>query len=250
MVACHRAHDAADQLRSGHADRVGQRDRPDAEIGNAPYRLHHFAFAPRIAIRISECHRDVNDRVENGVVGTLLDRLQYFAILLERLVLVLAQKCRGDRVRIAEGRDALGGNGALCAFLINDDSDDLDVIRRVELLQHFLAVRHLRDSLRRNEAHGINVLEPRVDQRAQVLDFYFDRDLSLETLPSVPGALDKLDGISHWHLAFSNLEPVNSHRPFSFFRLSAISDPPSKWCVESLRRASRASVRFRGYPGG
>ena len=73
-------------------------------------RLHHFVLIPRIAIWIPKCHRDVDDHVELGIVGPLLDRFQYFVILIGRLVLVLAQKRFGNRVGVSQCRDGLRRN--------------------------------------------------------------------------------------------------------------------------------------------
>ena len=109
--------------------------------------------------------------------------------------MVFAQEGLGDGKGIAERRDCAGGNGAVRAFLVHDDADDLDVVRRGELLKHLFAVRHLRHSLRRNEAHGVEVLETRADERAQILNLNFRRNLSLEALPGVARTFDELYGI-------------------------------------------------------
>ena len=59
------------------------------------------------------------------------------------------------------------------------------------MLQHLLAIGHLRHGLWRDEAHGIDVLEPGAHERAQVSYFQFRRNLSPETLPGVAGAFDQ-----------------------------------------------------------
>jgi hypothetical protein len=84
----------------------------------------------------------------------------------------------------------LCGNGALSAFFVYHDPDDLDIVRQVDLFQHFFAVRHLRNGFGRNKADRIDVFEPRVNQGAQVTGFDLRRNLTAEALPRVAWAFD------------------------------------------------------------
>ena len=84
----------------------------------------------------------------------------------------------------------LGGDGAVGAFFVDHDADDLDVVGRINLLQHFFRVGHLRHGLGRDERHGVNALEPGADQRAQVGSLDLGRDLAREALPGVAGTFD------------------------------------------------------------
>ena len=115
------------------------------------------------------------------------------------MVLIFAQKGLRDGTGIAERGHGPGGNGAVRAFLVHYDADDLDVIRRPELLEYLFAVGHLRHGLWRDEAHGVDVFETGPDERAQVLDLNFGRNLPLEALPGVARAFDELYGIV-WHV--------------------------------------------------
>src|SRR6185437_5676702 len=81
----------------------------------------------------------------------------------------------------------------LRAFLIDDDSDDLHIIRRIQFLQDLFRISHLRDSFGRYKRYGINMLEPSPDERAQILDFEICGDLALEALPGITGAFDEFD---------------------------------------------------------
>ena len=93
------------------------------------------------------------------------------------------------------------GNGALSAFFVHHDPDDLDVVRQVDLFQHFFAVGHLRNRLGRNKADRIDVFEPRVNQGAQVTGFQFGGNLPAEALPRVAWAFDQCDGVANHGIA-------------------------------------------------
>jgi len=106
-------------------------------------------------------------------------------------------------------------NGAFRAFLVHYDADDLDVIRRPELLEHLFAVGHLRHGLWRDEAHGVDMFETGPDERAQVLDLNSGRNLPLEALPGVAGTFDELYGIV-WHVQMQLLA-VGCSKPLPVF---------------------------------
>jgi len=59
----------------------------------------------------------------------------------------------------------------------------------------------LRDSVGRDEADGVNVLEASGDQGLEIVGLQVGGDLAFEALPGIAGAFDELDGISSWHLA-------------------------------------------------
>ena len=89
------------------------------------------------------------------------------------------------------------GSGALSAFFVHDDPDDLDVIRQVDLCQDFFAVGHLRNGLGRNKADRIDVFEPGVNQGTQVTGFQFGRNLPAKALPRVAWAFDQGNGVAN-----------------------------------------------------
>ena len=63
----------------------------------------------------------------------------------------------------------LGIDGPLRAFFIDHDADDLHVVRRIEFLQYFFRVRHLRHGFGRHERYRVDVLESRADQGLQIV---------------------------------------------------------------------------------
>ena len=73
----YRADQLADLLRSRHANSVRQRDHP--QIVNLQQRdgMDHFFRIPKIAIPVSERHRDINHDLKTGIVGFLLDLFKF-----------------------------------------------------------------------------------------------------------------------------------------------------------------------------
>src|SRR5580658_10607510 len=100
-------------------------------------------------------------------------------------------------MRKPERLDGAGGDGALCAFFIDDDADDFDVLGRVEKLKHGFGIRHLRDGGGGDEADGVNVLKAGGDEFAQVGGLGFGRDMRGDALPGIAGAFDELDVLAH-----------------------------------------------------
>ena len=80
--------------------------------------------------------------------------------------------------------------GPLRAFLVDHDADDLDVIRRIEFLQHFFGIRHLWHGFRRHERDSIDVLETRADQSLQVSALDVRRNVALQPLPGIARTFD------------------------------------------------------------
>ena len=91
----------------------------------------------------------------------------------------------------------IGVDGPLRAFLVHDNSNDLDIIWRIEVFQYFFRVCHLRHRLRRNKRHSINVLESHADQGTEVVCLDRGRNLALQPLPGIARTLDEFDGIGH-----------------------------------------------------
>ena len=77
----------------------------DSQAGDRPRRFHDLLFAPRIAIRIAERHRNVGDHLQpaSSALSLILfnDRLIFF----RRLILIPAQKRFGNGTGIAERVD-------------------------------------------------------------------------------------------------------------------------------------------------
>ena len=70
---------------------------------------------------------------------------------------------------------------ARCVRLFVDhDPDNLHVIRRIEFLQHYFGIGHLRYGFWRDERNGINVLEPHANQCLQISALDVGRNLSLQ----------------------------------------------------------------------
>ena len=59
-------------------------------------------------------------------------------------------------------------DGALRAFFVDHDADDLHVVGRVEFFQNFFGVGHLRYGFRRDEGYRVDMLEPGADQGLQI----------------------------------------------------------------------------------
>src|SRR5262249_37087452 len=117
------------------------------------------------------------------------------------------------------------------------DADNFDVARQTDLIQHLLAIGHLRDGLRRHKAYSIDVFEPRLDKRTQVTRFQFSGDLPIESLPGIARAFDQLEGIVNHGNCAAYLK--NSFaRSKKLFRIGVFSSPQSAANSSSLRRCS------------
>ena len=87
----------------------------------------------------------------------------------------------------------MGVDGALRAFFVDHDADDLDVIGGIEFFQNFFGIRRLGDGVGGDERDGIDVLKARADQGLEIVGFKFGRDLAFEALPGIARAFDKFD---------------------------------------------------------
>ena len=161
-----------------------------------PIALDHLFRIPQIAIRIAEGHRDVGHCIDSGLVRLLLHLLQHVQVFFQRLVLIVLQECRRERIRKADGAHRFGRDSALDPALVDHNADDLDIIRRIEFAQDGFRVGHLRHRLGRDERDRVNVLESRGDQRLQVLHLDGSRNLSRQALPGIAGTFDEGD-LSH-----------------------------------------------------
>src|SRR5581483_4417342 len=83
------------------------------------------------------------------------------------------------------------------AFFIHHNPDDLDVLRRTEVLEDRLAVGHLRHGFWRNKTDRVDVAKTGLDQAAKVARLEISRDLPRQTLPGVARTLDNLDRLCH-----------------------------------------------------
>src|ERR1700733_7371954 len=91
----------------------------------------------------------------------------------------------------------LSADGPLRAFLVDHNPDDLHIIGRIELLQDFFGVRHLRYRLRRDEGDGINGLETIADQGFQVVRLEARGDLPGKPLPGIARTCDEFYWLRH-----------------------------------------------------
>src|ERR1019366_3424976 len=154
-------------------------------------------YAPVSAVGVAEGHRDVDDRFEPGIVGLLLDLFQFLDSVFQSLPLIVLQKSWRDRVREAQRAYRLGRDRSLRAFFVDHDADDFHIVGRIEFFQNHFGVGHLWDSVGRDKADGVDVLEAGRDQGLEIVGLQFSRDLSLEALPGIAGALDQLYGFAH-----------------------------------------------------
>ena len=84
----------------------------------------------------------------------------------------------------------LGFDRALRALFIDHNADDLDVVRRFELFEDLFTVRHLRNRFWRNKTNRVDIFEAGPDERAEVLNLEFPRDLARQSLPGVARTLN------------------------------------------------------------
>src|SRR6266487_3950793 len=228
---------AVNQIRARNSDGVSQRNGPDTNRRQFLYCLAHLTLIPRIAVWISERHRNVSNDAKPGVVSFAFDRFQHLIRIFHCLILIFAQKGLRDGTRITQSRNCFHCHGALGAFLIHDNADEFDVVRPIDLLQHLLAVGHLRDGFRRNKTYSIDVFEPRRDQRAEITRLDFCRDLPFETLPGVAWAFDQFDSFVNHGICGAYLK--NSFaRSKKLLRIGVFSSPQSSANSSSLRRCS------------
>ena len=135
--------------------------------------------------------------------------------------MIFAQKRFRDGTGITQGRNSFGCNSSLGAFFIHHNADDFDVVGQIDLLEHLLAIGHLRNDFGRNKTHSVDVLKARRDQCAEVARLEFSRDLPFETLPGVSRAFDQFDSIPNHG---------NVRRLFEKF-LRALEETLSHWSI-------------------
>ena len=187
----------------GKADGIGKRDGFDAGVGEQIAGGDDLIDAPRVAIGIAECHRDVSNDIEAGLVGEGTDGLERVDGFFGGLVLIAFEEARGDGIGKAERVDATAIDGALRALDVDDDTDDFELVscggRRHERGQvgegeDLFGVGHLRDGFGGDEGDGVDVAEAGGDQGAEVFGFHLGGDGEGQALPCVAGALDDFDG--------------------------------------------------------
>ena len=162
--------------------------------------------------------------------------------------MVFAQKRLRDGVGKTQRGNRFCGDRTLGALFIYHDPDDFDIVQQIDLLQHLLAIGHLWDGFRRNKAHSIDVLEVRLDQRAQVTRLQFRGDLPLETLPRITRALDQLDSIVNHGNGGAYLKNSLA-RSKKLLRIGAFSSPQSAansssfWRCSAFKRDGTSTIR-------
>ena len=128
-------------------------------------------------------------------LGLLSNRGQSCEIFFQRLILISTQKRFRNRARETECRDRPGRDRALRAFLIYNNADDLDFLRRRQLSENGFAVAHLRHRFGRDKTDRVEMGEARFDQRPEVLHFSLGRNLFRQTLPGVARTFDQLHSL-------------------------------------------------------
>ena len=86
---------------------------------------------------------------------------------------------------------------SLRTFFVDNDADDLHVVGRIDLFQHFIGIGHLRDGIGRDERDGVDVLESGLDESPQIGNFDVSRNPPFEPLPGIPRTLDQLEGVQN-----------------------------------------------------
>ncbi len=127
----------------------------------------------------------------------VVDLFQFVDGFFERLMLIVLQESRRNRIRKPERPHRAGGDRALRAFLIHHNANNLDIVGRIKLFQHFFRVGHLRHSFRRDERNRINMLESRADQGFQIVGLDVSGDLPLQPLPGIARTFDEFYQIRH-----------------------------------------------------
>ena len=89
-LAADGAHRLSNLFRSGQADRVRQRHRADAHVGDVLHRRQQFVNLPHIAVRVANGHADISHQVEPLLLGLAPNGFQLVAVFFRRLILVLA----------------------------------------------------------------------------------------------------------------------------------------------------------------
>src|SRR5262249_54333732 len=77
VFARHPLHHAGDQIRGCYANGVCERDGSNSQADYLLDSRAHLGLIPRIAVRISERHRNINDHIEFRIVGLYFNRLQH-----------------------------------------------------------------------------------------------------------------------------------------------------------------------------
>src|ERR1039458_1603224 len=197
ILGHHSGDDLLNLLGRRYAYGIGKGDRANLLQLEQANGFDDLIYAPVIAVGIAEGHRDVDDSVEPRFIGLLLDLFQFLDSVFQSLPLIVLQKCGRDRIRKTQGAHRLGRDRPLSALFIDHDTDDFHVVGRIEFLQNLFGVGHLWDSVGRNEADGVNVLEAGRDQGLEIVGLQISRDLAFESLPRIAGALDQLYGFAH-----------------------------------------------------
>ena len=129
-----------------------------------------FVDRPRIAVGVAEGHRDVDDRLRVRLSSAFFSIFSSSSMASSSVwCWLFCKKGRRNRIREAERAHGLGGDGALRAFFVDHDADDLDVIGRIEFFENVFGVGHLRDGVGRDERDGVDVLEAGADQGLQIV---------------------------------------------------------------------------------
>src|ERR1022692_4908670 len=169
ILGHHSGDDLLNLLGRRYAYGIGKGDRANLLQLEQANGFDDLIYAPVIAVGIAEGHRDVDDSVEPRFIGLLLDLFQFLDSVFQSLPLIVLQKCGRDRIRKTQSAHRLGRDRSLRTFFVDHDADDFYVVGRVEFLQNFFGVSHLRDGVRRDETDGINVLEAGGDQSLEIV---------------------------------------------------------------------------------
>ena len=201
-VILYLAEEFVDKIGSGGTDGVGKRDGLDANVFEPLESVLHNFRSPRFAVGIAKGHGNIDDETFVGGFGFTLEGFDKSTRLSAIHVGVGAAEIGGDGIRVADGGDALGADGALETLFIDDDADDFGKVCFVrqgvdETGHDFFAVGHLGDVLRGYKANGVDVLEAGKQKLFEIGDFGVGRDEVWEALPGVAGAFDERNLIGH-----------------------------------------------------
>ena len=193
--------DLLDKLRGGEAHGVGERDAGNTGVGEQVAGGDDFVDAPRVAVGVAECHGDVSNDVEAGLVGERAYGFEGIDGFFRCLALIALKEAGRDGVREAKRVDAAAVDGAFHALGVDDDADDFKLVvregRQVGERERLLGVGHLRNSFRGDEGDSVDLPEAGGDEGAKVFGLDFAGDGERQTLPGVAWALDDFDRVVH-----------------------------------------------------
>ncbi len=167
--------------------------------------LHHDLRSPRLVVRISKRHRNINHQPAICRRRFLPQLFDQQARIISRHVGIRAPEIRRNRIRIPNRSHARSSECPVETFFVDHNPNNFPRVGAggkgsVQLRHYLFAVRHLLDVLRRNKTHRIDVLESCKHKFLEVLRFVFRRDEIRQSLPGIAWTLDDFNCRGHLDL--------------------------------------------------